>query len=202
MRRRPAARDPRKEVVDRPAPDRHNSASSTPASTTRPAAQGAAVRRGPREDLRVLRAEGHPLREVRQADRRGRRGGAATAPEPLGARRRTACRIRMVGPEEIREIEPHSAGIKGIFSPRPASSTGARSQAYADDVSSRRRDPDQLRGRRHPPQGQLGLGEDHLRRDHPDEVPHHLRRCTPTESPRCPGPTRAHRSCHSGATTC
>jgi L-2-hydroxyglutarate oxidase LhgO len=25
--------------------------------------------------------------------------------------------LRMVGPEEIREIEPHSAGIKGIFSP-------------------------------------------------------------------------------------
>ena len=37
--------------------------------------------------------------------------------------------LRRSGAEEIREIEPHSAGIKGIFSPGPASSIGARSPA-------------------------------------------------------------------------
>ena len=56
--------------------------------------------------------------------------------------------IRMVGPEEIREIEPYCAGIKGSSRRRPASWTGVEvAQAYADDViAQRRRDPDQLRG--------------------------------------------------------
>jgi L-2-hydroxyglutarate oxidase LhgO len=43
--------------------------------------------------------------------------------------------IRMVGPEEIREIEPHSAGIKGIFSPETGIVNWSEvAQAYADDV--------------------------------------------------------------------
>ena len=43
--------------------------------------------------------------------------------------------IRMVGPDEIREIEPHSAGIKGIFSPETGIvNWSAVAQAYADDV--------------------------------------------------------------------
>jgi (S)-2-hydroxyglutarate dehydrogenase len=45
--------------------------------------------------------------------------------------------IRMVGPEEIREIEPHSAGIKGIFSPETGIVNWSQvAQAYADDVIS------------------------------------------------------------------
>jgi L-2-hydroxyglutarate oxidase LhgO len=44
--------------------------------------------------------------------------------------------IRMVGPEEIREIEPHSAGIKGIFSPETGIVNWSEvAQAYADDVT-------------------------------------------------------------------
>src|SRR3954453_19668390 len=43
--------------------------------------------------------------------------------------------IRMVGPEEIREIEPHSAGIKGIFSPETGIVNWSQvAAAYADDV--------------------------------------------------------------------
>lgn len=43
--------------------------------------------------------------------------------------------IRMVGPEEIREIEPHAAGIKGIFSPETGIVDWSQvAQAYADDV--------------------------------------------------------------------
>jgi (S)-2-hydroxyglutarate dehydrogenase len=43
--------------------------------------------------------------------------------------------IRMVGPEEIREIEPHSAGIKGIFSPETGIVNWSQvAKAYADDV--------------------------------------------------------------------
>jgi L-2-hydroxyglutarate oxidase LhgO len=43
--------------------------------------------------------------------------------------------IRMVGPEEIREIEPHSAGIKGILSPETGIVNWSEvAQAYADDV--------------------------------------------------------------------
>jgi len=43
--------------------------------------------------------------------------------------------IRMVGPDEIREIEPHSAGIKGIFSPETGIVNWSEvAQAYADDV--------------------------------------------------------------------
>ncbi len=43
--------------------------------------------------------------------------------------------IRLVGPEEIREIEPHSAGIKGIFSPETGIVDWSRvASAYADDV--------------------------------------------------------------------
>ena len=43
--------------------------------------------------------------------------------------------LRMVGPEEIREIEPHSAGIKGIFSPETGIVNWSEvAQAYADDV--------------------------------------------------------------------
>jgi L-2-hydroxyglutarate oxidase len=43
--------------------------------------------------------------------------------------------IRMVGPEEIREIEPHSAGIKGIFSPETGIVNWSEvAAAYADDV--------------------------------------------------------------------
>jgi len=45
--------------------------------------------------------------------------------------------LRMVGPEEIREIEPHSAGIRGSSRPRPASSTGARSPRPTLTTSSR-----------------------------------------------------------------
>jgi len=43
--------------------------------------------------------------------------------------------LRMVGPEEIREIEPHSAGIKGIFSPETGIvNWGQVARAYAEDV--------------------------------------------------------------------
>lgn len=43
--------------------------------------------------------------------------------------------LRMVGPEEIREIEPHSAGIKGIFSPETGIIDWSLvARAYADDV--------------------------------------------------------------------
>ncbi len=43
--------------------------------------------------------------------------------------------IRMVGPEEIREIEPHSAGIRGIFSPETGIVDWSRvASAYADDI--------------------------------------------------------------------
>jgi L-2-hydroxyglutarate oxidase len=43
--------------------------------------------------------------------------------------------VRMVGPEEIREIEPHSAGIKGIFSPETGIVNWSQvAAAYADDV--------------------------------------------------------------------
>jgi L-2-hydroxyglutarate oxidase LhgO len=43
--------------------------------------------------------------------------------------------IRMVGPEEIKEIEPHSAGMKGIFSPETGIvNWGQVAKAYADDV--------------------------------------------------------------------
>lgn len=45
--------------------------------------------------------------------------------------------IRLVGPEEIREIEPHSAGIKGIFSPETGIVNWSQvAAAYADDVVS------------------------------------------------------------------
>lgn len=44
--------------------------------------------------------------------------------------------IRMVGPEEIREIEPHSAGIKGIFSPETGIVNWSEvARHYADDVT-------------------------------------------------------------------
>jgi L-2-hydroxyglutarate oxidase LhgO len=43
--------------------------------------------------------------------------------------------LRMVGPEEIREIEPHSAGIKGIFSPETGIVNWSEvARHYADDV--------------------------------------------------------------------
>src|SRR5918912_2543441 len=43
--------------------------------------------------------------------------------------------LRMVGPEEIKEIEPHSAGIQGIFSPETGIVNWSQvAQAYADDV--------------------------------------------------------------------
>src|SRR5205809_1811421 len=43
--------------------------------------------------------------------------------------------LRMVGPEEIKEIEPHSAGIKGIFSPETGIIDWSKvARAYADDV--------------------------------------------------------------------
>jgi L-2-hydroxyglutarate oxidase LhgO len=43
--------------------------------------------------------------------------------------------IRMVGPEEIREIEPHSAGIKGIFSPETGIVNWSEvARHYAEDV--------------------------------------------------------------------
>jgi L-2-hydroxyglutarate oxidase LhgO len=45
--------------------------------------------------------------------------------------------IRMVGPEEIREIEPHSAGIKGIFSPETGIVNWSEvARHYANDVTS------------------------------------------------------------------
>ena len=44
--------------------------------------------------------------------------------------------LRMVGPEEIREIEPHSAGIKGIFSPETGIVNWSEvARHYADDVT-------------------------------------------------------------------
>ena len=44
--------------------------------------------------------------------------------------------IRMVGPEEIREIEPHSAGIKGIFSPETGIVNWSEvARHYAEDVT-------------------------------------------------------------------
>ena len=44
--------------------------------------------------------------------------------------------IRLVGPEEIREIEPHSAGIKGIFSPETGIVDWSKVAAsYAEDVT-------------------------------------------------------------------
>src|SRR5918912_3511183 len=43
--------------------------------------------------------------------------------------------LRMVGPEEIKEIEPHSAGLKGIFSPETGIVNWSQvARAYADDV--------------------------------------------------------------------
>ena len=112
--------------------------------------------------------------------------------------------LRMVGPEEIREIEPHSAGIKGIFSPETGIVNWSEvARHYADDVT--QAGGEILTGYEvdgHPPQGRLGAGQDDLRRDHPDALPDHLRRaCSLTGSPRCPAPTRARRSCRSGATT-
>ena len=44
--------------------------------------------------------------------------------------------IRMVGPDEIREIEPHSAGIKGIFSPETGIVNWSEvARHYAEDVT-------------------------------------------------------------------
>jgi (S)-2-hydroxyglutarate dehydrogenase len=44
--------------------------------------------------------------------------------------------LRMVGPEEIREIEPHAAGIKGIFSPETGIVNWSEvARHYADDVT-------------------------------------------------------------------
>ena len=43
--------------------------------------------------------------------------------------------LRMVGPEEIKEIEPYCAGIKGIFSPETGIVDWSQvAQAYAEDV--------------------------------------------------------------------
>ena len=80
---------------------------------------------------------GDPLPALWQARRRDRpiRAGRASR-RCSSAPRRTACPgSRSSGPERIREIEPHAAGIRGLWSP----STGiidfrAVAGAFADDV--------------------------------------------------------------------
>src|SRR5690242_6691794 len=43
--------------------------------------------------------------------------------------------LRRVGPEEIREIEPHAAGLAALYSPKTAITDYVRiAEAYADDI--------------------------------------------------------------------
>ena len=85
-------------------------------------AQGAPVRRGRARAGGVLRGARPRLRALRQADRRARRAASCRrSTSSSGAARRTACRgCGGSTPAELREIEPHAAGIAALHSPATA----------------------------------------------------------------------------------
>ena len=76
------------------------------------------------------------------ATRRGAASGARGAAAPR-ARPTALTGLRRLRPEEIREIEPHAAGIAGLFVPQTGIVDYARvTEAYAEEVrAERRRDP-------------------------------------------------------------
>ncbi len=46
--------------------------------------------------------------------------------------------LELIGPERLRELEPHAAGVRALYSPRTSVvDFGAVAQAYADDVARR-----------------------------------------------------------------
>ena len=111
--------------------------------------------------------------------------------------------VELIGPERLRELEPHVAGVRALHSPETAVvDFGRVAAAYADDV--RAAGGELLLGRE-----VVGLsrraGSRSWRRV-PGRSRPHASSCvgasTPTGSPHCRTPRWSRGSCRSGATTC
>ena len=87
----------------------------------------------------LCRRPRHPLPPLRQVGCCPRREGNPATDGAQGARYRQWRRgLEEVGPERIRELEPHVAGIRGLWSPRTGIIDFRRvALAYADEVRAR-----------------------------------------------------------------